>query len=47
MISARAMRLFVSCLGAEAGNLALRMMTVSGVYLGRGASGRAMETVRA
>jgi len=31
-----AMRVFVSCLGAEAGNLALRMMAIGGVYLGGG-----------
>ncbi|HEY7190988.1 MAG TPA: glucokinase [Vicinamibacterales bacterium] len=30
------LRVFVSCLGAEAGNLALRMMAIGGVYLGGG-----------
>jgi glucokinase len=34
--ASEALRVFVSCLGAEAGNLALRMMAIGGVYLGGG-----------
>jgi glucokinase len=35
-----ALRLFVSCLGAEAGNFALRMMALAGVYVGGGIAPR-------
>jgi glucokinase len=41
-----ALRLFVSCLGAEAGNLALRMMALSGVYLGGGIAPKILPMLR-
>jgi glucokinase len=41
-----ALRLFVSCLGAEAGNLALRMMALGGVYLGGGIAPKILPMLR-
>jgi len=41
-----ALRLFVSCLGAEAGNLALRMMALAGVYVGGGIAPRILPMLR-
>jgi glucokinase len=45
-ISAAALRLFISCLGAEAGNLALRMMARGGVYLGGGIAPKILPMLR-
>ena len=41
-----ALRLFVSCLGAEAGNLALRMMALAGVYVGGGIAPKILPMLR-
>jgi glucokinase len=45
-VAVEAMRLFVSCLGAEAGNLALRMMATGGVYLGGGIAPKILPALR-
>jgi glucokinase len=45
-IAVEALRLFVSCLGAEAGNLALRMMARGGVYLGGGIAPKILPALR-
>ena len=41
-----ALTMFVSCLGAEAGNLALRMMATGGVYLGGGIAPKILPALR-
>ena len=41
-----ALKMFVSCLGAEAGNLALRMMATGGVYLGGGIAPKILPALR-
>jgi glucokinase len=41
----QALKIFVSCLGAEAGNLALRMMATGGVYLGGGIAPRILPAL--
>ena len=40
------LRLFVSCLGAEAGNLALRLMARAGVYVGGGIAPKILPMLR-
>jgi len=45
-IAVEALRLFVSCLGAEAGNLALRMMATGGIYLGGGIAPKILPALR-
>jgi glucokinase len=45
-IAGAALRMFVSCLGAEAGNLALRMMALGGVYLGGGIAPKILPLLR-
>jgi glucokinase len=45
-ISAGGLRLFISCLGAETGNLALRMMARGGVYLGGGIAPKVLPMLR-
>lgn len=42
----RALDLFVELYGAEAGNLALKMMSVSGMYLGGGIAPRILDRLR-
>jgi len=42
----QALKIFVSCLGAEAGNLALRMMASGGVYLGGGIAPKILPALR-
>jgi glucokinase len=42
----QALTIFVSCLGAEAGNLALRMMASGGVYLGGGIAPKILPALR-
>jgi len=46
-ICVRALELFVAIYGAEAGNLALRMMATAGVYLGGGIAPRILPVLRA
>ncbi len=41
-----ALRLFASCFGAEAGNLALRMMALAGVYVGGGIAPKILPMLR-
>ncbi|MBI3089285.1 MAG: glucokinase [Candidatus Tectomicrobia bacterium] len=41
-----ALRMFVACYGAEAGNLALRCMAVGGVYLGGGIAPKILPALR-
>lgn len=41
-----ALRMFVACYGAEAGNLALRSMAVGGVYLGGGIAPKILPALR-
>ncbi|MEO6847221.1 MAG: glucokinase [Chthoniobacterales bacterium] len=42
----QAMEIFVSCLGAEAGNLALKVMATGGVYIGGGIPVRILSKLR-
>ena len=46
-ICVRALELFVAIYGAEAGNLALRMLATAGVYLGGGIAPRILPVLRA
>ena len=45
-ICVEALELFVSCLGAEAGNLALRSLTRGGIYLGGGIAPKIIAKLR-
>lgn len=45
-VAAATLRLFVSCLGAEAGNLALRILARGGVYIGGGIAPRILPLLR-
>jgi glucokinase len=45
-ICERALEIFVSAYGAEAGNLALKLLSVGGVYLGGGIAPRILEKLR-
>jgi glucokinase len=42
----QALDIFVSCLGAEAGNLALRSLTIGGIYLGGGIAPKIIEKLK-
>ena len=46
-VASEALDLFVSCYGAEAGNLALKMMATAGLYVGGGIAPRIIERIRA
>lgn len=46
-ISSAALRLFVSILGGEAGNLALRVLATGGAYLGGGIPPRILSQLKA
>lgn len=46
-IAVEALDLFVRCFGAEAGNLALKVMATAGVYLGGGIAPKLLERLRA
>ena len=45
-ICERALEIFVSAYGAEAGNLALKLLSVGGVYVGGGIAPRILEKLR-
>ena len=42
----RTIEIFVSCFGAEAGNMALKTMATGGVYLGGGIPGKMLNPAR-
>ena len=45
-VASEALDLFVSCYGAEAGNLALKMMATAGLFIGGGIAPRIIERIR-
>ena len=45
-VASGALDLFVSCYGAEAGNLALKMMATAGLFVGGGIAPRIIERIR-
>ncbi len=45
-ICAETLRMFVSALGAEAGNLALKVLAMGGIYLGGGIAPKILKTLR-